>query len=729
MSRNLDLYFDENGELKEGILEKNPWLSYLVLTDNVYVNAERIESVGNVSGKETLEYVFRTLDILDELLPDIDSSEESALKEKNALKERENPSAENSESYRKMKFIISEVLKWSEVAKGGRRIQREEWTKKGYPLSIHNLASATIFKDEIQKRERDNHFYKEIFEEGLLECSLKSSSEIVEADKQNEAENMLRLTEVLIKTHGLIGQCIRGETPVYKNAELKEFVGKTDFDLYECLVILNECIIRAVSDEIWKNVEEKTKTLIKRILSGDYSEFSAIYRLENLCPKELMIYKEDADFFEKDIFPKYELWYFTAALSDFEIQQIRIIMTEILKSINASGKNVEHINFKPLSDSLFYDYQGLKHINVYKKRIIEKHIKDASVQNVRLNVKIENGTAFVDYEFSKVCEKLIDFCVEAERSGLLSFEKSIIVLYDMFGFRRDAFDRLNNEEKYLKTMNETANSTKDGIIDYVEGNTVVDVGSGGGVLLDRLEKKYPAKTIIGTDISANVIEVLNQKKLKEGHNWKVLVHNFVEGGFPEKIDNVIFSSILHEIYSYNETEHGCFEIESVKNALRNAYDSLNENGRIIIRDGIKTEGHALRRIRFTDASGLEFFENYVRDFKGLKELTDAEKVANVDRDNLEVSGDINFIREFMYTYTWGIQSYPHEVKEQFGYFTLHEYVEFFENLGAEILLAKEFLEPGYPDHLGKQLALMDESGAEVEFPASNCILVVRKKQQ
>ena len=690
MSRNFDLYFDENGELKEGVPEKNPWLSYLVLTDNVYVNAERIESVGNVSGKETLEYVFRTLDILDELLPDIDSSEESALKEKNALKERENPSAGNSESYRKMKFIISEVLKWSEVAKGGRRIQREEWIRKGYPLSIHNLASAAIFKDEIKK-------------EGSL-------------------------TEVLIKTHGLIGQCIRGETPVYKNAELKEFVGKTDFDLYECLVILNECIIRAVSDDIWKNVEEKTKTLIKRILSGDYSEFSAIYRLENLCPKELMIYKEDADFFEKDIFPKYELWYFTAALSDFEIQQIRIIMTEILKSINASGKNVEHINFKPLSDSLFYDYQGLKHINVYKKRIIEKHIKDASVQNVRLNVKIENGTAFVDYEFSKVCEKLIDFCVEAERSGLLSFEKSIIVLYDMFGFRRDAFDRLNNEEKYLKTMNETANSTKDGIIDYVEGNTVVDVGSGGGVLLDRLEKKYPAKTIIGTDISANVIEVLNQKKLKEGHNWKVLVHNFVEGGFPEKIDNVIFSSILHEIYSYNETEHGCFEIESVKNALRNAYDSLNENGRIIIRDGIKTEGHALRRIRFTDASGLEFFENYVRDFKGLKELTDAEKVASMDWDNSEVSGDINFIREFMYTYTWGIQSYPHEVKEQFGYFTLKEYVKFFEEIGAEILLAKEFLEPGYPDHLGKQLTLMDESGAEVEFPASNCILVVKKRK-
>ncbi|MCR5148540.1 MAG: hypothetical protein K6C35_06185 [Eubacterium sp.] len=33
-------------------------------------------------------------------------------------------------------------------------------------------------------------------------------------------------------------------------------------------------------------------------------------------------------------------------------------------------------------------------------------------------------------------------------SGLLTFEKSITVLYDMFGFRRDEFDRLNNEDIY-----------------------------------------------------------------------------------------------------------------------------------------------------------------------------------------------------------------------------------------------------------------------------------------
>ena len=129
------------------------------------------------------------------------------------------------------------------------------------------------------------------------------------------------------------------------------------------------------------------------------------------------------------------------------------------------------------------------------------------MENVELIVCRKGRTVLVDFRFSAVCEKLIEFCVEAERCGLLSFEKSINVLYDMFGFRRDEFDRMNNEEKYLQTMNASESSTKNSIIDYVTGHRVADVGSGGGVLLDLLEKQYPDKEIIGTDISENVIEV------------------------------------------------------------------------------------------------------------------------------------------------------------------------------------------------------------------------------
>ena len=659
MSSNFHKYFDEDGGLKQGVLEENVWLRYLTCTDNVYVNAERLESMGSLSGKETLMYVIRTLDILDDIA------------KRDKLSDR-------------VIQLVSETLRWSEVAKGGLSKERSTWIEKGYPLDIHNIASAEIYRD-----------------------ATGDSGTIY----------------TLIKTHGVVGQCIRGEISVSANAPLLEIEEEEEKAL---LLALNECIIGAVSEDLWKRTKKSVESLIDRIIAGDLTEFSAQHRLQKLCPGEIEFFDNDVKFFEEKIFPRYELWYFEAALSDFNMGQIRTILTNTIDAINKSGKEVSHLNFKPLADSLYYDYEGRKHVNIYKKRIIEKYILDASVQNVDIDVTIENGSAFVGFKFSPVCDKLIDFCVEAERSGLLTFEKSIIVLYDMFGFRRDAFDRLNNEDKYLKTMNDVTSSTKDSIIDYVVGHSVVDVGSGGGILLDKLEKSYPDMTVIGTDISTNVIETLNQKKNRDGHKWEVKVHNFVDDTMEPRVSSIIFSSILHEIYSYTETESGRFEIDSVKRALRNAYDSLEEGGRIIIRDGVKTEGNYPLTIRFKTEGGLDFFRNYMNDFKGLKDIPDEKKVTKIDEKTLTVTGDVNFIREFLYTYTWGSESYAHEVQEQFGYFTLNEYKEFFKSLGAKIIFAEQLLEPGYPDNLGKYLDLLDEKGEEAEYPDSNCIIIVEK---
>ena len=693
---NFRKYFDEYDELRLPAEGEDLWLKYLTETGHVYVNAERMESVEHISSLETVMYVMRTLDVLDDIFSQ----------------------TEDLPCERSVRYLLSTVLKWSEVAKGGNKRERSKWTKAGYPLDIHNIASASIFEEATQEL---RSAYNECFGE--------------------DTEYFLELTAKLIRTHGLIGQCIRGEIPVAHNRELYLIAQDERFrkltsgldrnsdnsfgtdDAKRFFMILNECIIRGVSDKIWENVKGEAEALIGRVLSGDVSEYSAKYRLENLCPKEINIFDEDAEFFESEIFPKYELWYFTSALSDFDLGQIKTIFTYALDAISKSKEAVYHINLKPLADTLYYDYENKKHVNVYKKRIIEKYLKEPSTQHVQPEIKILNGTAFVNFVFTPVCGKLIDFCVEAERSGLLTYEKSIIVLYDMFGFRRDAFDRLNNEEKYLSTMNDVNTSTKDTIIDYSVGMRIVDVGSGGGVLLDRLEKKFPDREIIGTDISTNVIDALNAKKKKEGHRWNVVVHNFVEGPFANKTDTVIFSSILHEIYSYTETPRGRFEIDSVKTALKNAFASLTPGGRIIIRDGIKTDSDELVTIRFKSSDGMEFFENYRNDFKGLKDIPDEKKVVFADARSLTVTGDINFMREFMYTYTWGKQSYAHEVQEQFGYFTLKEYTDYLRGLGAKIIVARELLESGYPLNLGKYLDLMDQNGNERGYPASNCIIV------
>ena len=640
-----------NGKLNMDLLDKNKWLYYLVLTNNNAINRERVDVISSITGQETLDYVFRTLDIL----------------EKEPMKDE-------------YKDILRKVLQWSEVAKGGTDEQRDIWRKKGYPLEIHNLASAEIYLDE-------------------------SDDDITTT----------KIIYTLIKTHGIIGQNLRGEVSVAENYSLNKLLAfYSEYQLELLLTTLNKCIIKAVSNSLWEEVGAKVDLLISRIISGDFSEYykteDRLYELSSSLKEST---KETQNFFETRIFPYFQLWYFDSATKAFNEKQINLILEKVLNFEQI--QKVDHLNFKPLADSLYYDYEGKKHINIYKLRIIEKYLNDNSTENVSLSLELSNKTLCIDFKFSSVCEKLIDFCVEAERSGLLTFEKSIGVLYEMFGFKRDEFDRLNNEEKYLATMNDAAESKKS-IAQKVVGKTIVDVGSGGGIMLDLLESLYPNKNIIGTDISTNVLLTLDDKKQKENHNWTTLKHNFVEGPLNQKVDSIIFSSILHEIFSYTETENGKFDIESVKKALKNAYDSLNVGGRIIIRDGIKTDSDEILKFKIKNNDGINFITSFYHDFKGLPNV-DRKFSRNYD----EFSGDINFMREFLFTYTWGNESYAHEVQEQFGYFTLNEFKEFFTSIGATIIEAQSFFEEGYYEHLKDKIELDKEL-----YPDSNCIIVVEK---
>ncbi|MBO7339354.1 MAG: methyltransferase [Lachnospiraceae bacterium] len=662
-------------------LKTEPWMSYLYYTEHHAVNMERVEVVEQVSGRETLSYVLRTLAIL--------SLDAKAGKVTPGEAE-----------------LVKLVLEWSEVSKGGTVKEREDWRAKGYALDIHNLASAEIFLEDWDAQDEEKM------------ASVLASTELPGGQVAQVNRDLVAL---LIRTHGLIGQALRGEVAVKENEpllEVKRVLGEEA--ALRVLSVLNHSIIGGVSLDLWQKVSAEAESLLRRILSGDLSEFTTRERMTRLDERLAKADEGLAALFEKEIFPKYELWYYQAAFADFGISQVEWLLRKMLEK---TPEGVTYLSFKPLSDGLYYDYQGKKHLNIYKERIIEKYIRDNSTSNVELVTMCVGRAMLVDFRFTPVCEKLIDFCVEAERSGLLTFEKSITVLYDMFGFRRDAFDRLNNEEKYLATMNASEESTKNSIIAYVTGQTVVDVGSGGGVLLDLLEKEYPEKTIIGTDISDNVLQVLDKKKAEEGHAWTVRRHNFCEETFPEKVDAILFSSILHEVFSYTETENGRFDVASVERALQNAYDSLNPGGRIIIRDGVKSpvDGSTTIEIMFKDPEGIEFFENYVRDFEGLKDIED--KKIEIDKAAGKVRADANFAREFLYTYTWGKQSYAHEVQEQFGYFTIEEFRKFFERLGAKVLRCESFLEPGYVTHLAPKVSLSPD-----RFPDSNCIVVVEKSK-
>lgn len=669
-------------------IRDNLWLKYLCTTEKSRVNPERVESYEHMQSNPVLSYVGRMLDIAEK-----------------EFEEYEKASGKESRELSRDAYFVSETLKWAEVAKCGSESRRKNWKKKHLSLQVHNEASAAIYREEAT----DTKINKQII-------------------------------YTLIYTHGLIGQGLRGEVELTENRLLTELIMKkllTAEELKRILFVLNKAVIAAVSEDLWEKLQDEVIRVIDCICEDRLKNEDALTRIKLMLPatygKSDDFTSEEKKVFENLLVNRY-LWYPEVALDSFSREEVAFIFSMIARRIG-QGK-CRHISFYPLAVGLYYDYEGRKKVNVYKKRIIEFCLKEMmegvpdrhSEAHVRFDFTVVDDTMYVDVVFTPVCEKLIAFCVEAERSGFMDYQKNITTIFDLFGFRRDIFDRLNNEEKYLETMNATEQSRKSELLDYVVGQTIVDVGSGGGVLLDKLEKKFPDKDIIGTDISANVIEALQNKIETEGHGYCVCRQNFVDAPFEKNVDCIIFSSILHEVYSYTEYEGEQFNKEAVRVALRNAVDSLRKGGRILIRDGVKTNSNRRCRIFLKDASGRQFLQNYRKDFRGLKELRDAEGILTEDNVSYDGEGvltaDINFIREFLYTYTWGEESYALEVNEQFGYFTLKEFEDCFQELGMKIVHIEEYLESGYKAHLCDKVELLDDFKWE-DIP-SNCIVIAEK---
>lgn len=642
------------------------WIEY-VSYPSFNINLERVSSLSKLKGDEVQKYVLRTLKILD--------------------KYRSKLPADQYE-------LLYRTLAWSEVSKCGSPEDRDRWINLYGDLTVHNEASAKIYHDEVTEVQ---------------------SKEAPYEDKINE------LVELLIRTHGLLGQVIRGEVKL-KSINLSELLSYMTRDAaWDLLMILNECIIAGVDPKIWKEAKHLMYAFTGAVLTSTNFDFSIEHKTNLLLPR--VNHSEEVLDIMKDL-TEYQLWYMNATFKDIT-PETTIDILKAVRDIIPKKSSLKHIMFQPLLNNLYYDYKGMKKINIYKLRIIQHCLKNGlDTDHCKFSCTLDNKRKptilKVDFVFSEVCQSLLDFCVKAEQSETLTYEKSIALLFDIFGLRLDQFDRLNNEDIYLETMNNSNMSTKESILEFATGTDIVDVGSGGGILLDKLETLFPNANIIGTDISKTVIDKLTEKAKCENHRWTVKRHNFVEGPLPFKVDTIIFSSILHEIFSYTEFEGKKFNLQSVYTALTNAYKSLNSGGKLIIRDGVKTKGSELFSCNLSE-EGYEFFKNFDTDFKGDIPHEYSVQLITGDTDKpYNVSGDINFMREFLYTYTWGLESYPHEVQEQFGYLTLDEFTNFLKKLGLYVLNAKEFLEEGYRKHLDTKIFTCKK------YPNSNCIIVAEK---
>jgi hypothetical protein len=242
--------------------------------------------------------------------------------------------------------------------------------------------------------------------------------------------------------------------------------------------------------------------------------------------------------------------------------------------------------------------------------------------------------------------------------------------------------------------------------------------------MDLILDTYNDKIVYGIDISDNVIEELNKKKIRENRDYKLVKGNALnlEDYFKKgSIDTIIYSSIIHELFSYIEYNGKKFNHDVIIKTLKSAYSIIPVHGRIIIRDGIMSDKTQKRIIEFKNKNDMNILKRYKKDFKGRN--IEYEVIS----DN-KVKMNINDAMEFLYTYTWGEESYSLEVQEQFGYYTPSEYEQMvIDNLeNANIIYSSAFLQDGYEEHLLNKINFYDEDNNSVKLPNSTYILVIEK---
>jgi SAM-dependent methyltransferase len=398
-----------------------------------------------------------------------------------------------------------------------------------------------------------------------------------------------------------------------------------------------------------------------------------------------------------------------------------------------------HAQHRPLVARLHRDGPGGAPGARYRTRLVEAALGAVPIRalvtgtastgplgalSARLAHPTDPDAIVLDYVNTDESAALVTLLGIYETRSQAAFHAMLKALCDLYGLRKDDFDRVANEANYLETMN-AARSDKARMLDFVRPGRIVEVGPGGGVVLDLLEERYPDSEVIGLDLSREVVAALEQRARANTRRWRVVLGAAEELArhVPAPVDTVVFCSILHEVYSYTEPR---FSLESVRRVVAAAFEALRPGGRIVIRDGVMPPP-GTRRIRMIAPDVRPTLELYVAQFEGRP-----IRFTELAPDRVEMTAADAM--EFLYTYTWGPASFPYEVRELYGILTYDEYaarlVAWCGGEAAAHIVENplgSYLQDGYRAALEGKIELTDEHDRPVPLPDSNCLLVVERR--
>jgi SAM-dependent methyltransferase len=286
---------------------------------------------------------------------------------------------------------------------------------------------------------------------------------------------------------------------------------------------------------------------------------------------------------------------------------------------------------------------------------------------------------------------------------------------------------------------------------------IYDIGTGTGNLLISLfiilKTRHSNLNLfmIGIDLMETSITTaienankhdITKEAIENGHiQFHISNATSIKSSLP-RANYIIYSSIVHEIYSYTEqtdTNFVCSEIkriQSVENAFQQAYQLLKPNGKVIIRDFIRPDmSSQIIHVAFKKSEYQTIcynFQKFIDDhrkesrhyFLFTLEYPSCHTLACTHDEYIVYETNIQTLYEFLYRKDY-IKNWEVELNERYGFWTENGISSLLTTQGFKIDLIHKYHNTWIMKNRLKNIYVYDKTGY-IGIPYYQTIVVATK---